>query len=77
MDRSRSNKISKRKTFLRRLSRLRALGTGRGWILNPIQSEREEWSECVRGKGSERLDSENSVPEDAAEEFDSVIKAGF
>ena len=77
MSSRKSDKNSRRKTYLRRLKRLRALGNGSGWVLNPIQSEREDWSECVRGRGAAaQNEAEVSVPEDPSDEFDSLV-AGF
>ena len=44
----------------------------RGWILDPVLSENEEWTECVRGKrqhDDEEL-SKDTEPDDSSEDFD-------
>ena len=45
----------------------------RGWVLDPILSEREDWTECVRTKRESDEDadlSKDTEPDDFSDEFD-------
>ena len=53
------------------LKRLLSAST-RGWVLDPILSEREEWSECVHSKKTHDEDNEdrNAAGDESADEFE-------
>ena len=58
---------------LSRAATQRLLSTSnRGWILDPVLSERDEWTECVRTKRQHEEEEleKNSEPDEASEDFD-------
>jgi hypothetical protein len=67
MVRRRKNQKLSRRAIQRLLSR-----SNRGWVLDPVLSENEEWSECVRTKrqhDDEEL-TKYTEPDDGSEDFD-------
>ena len=56
---------------LRRAARQRLLSSSnRGWVLDPLLAESEEWSECVRSKLSRSDQDELQSDPDSTDESD-------